>query len=300
MSLLIRLRGLEGCYLLLRRHVSVTQPAVFGIHDNSRWRTLGANRGQALLAILVAMNATGRMGIGLIGDSPAGTVISQALGGAGHALVGRTLPPEDRREHVDAALPGVPVLEIPDLIRRSEMVILAAEGDALNALVESIEQEGLTQVGQLVVHLALDRNLAVLAPLVTPGIIPIRLYPLLPFTGTSVDLSLLRGGWCAVSAPTPVLPIAEALAIEMGLEPLVIDDAFHDTFVEVVKQLSESSMGFVSDAIDTWEAVGIDSAAAALSSLARAGVERVLRERRTDTEAQRDLLDLFDDSQGND
>jgi len=144
-----------------------------------------------------------------------------------------------------------------------------------------------------VVHLALDRNLAVLAPLVTSGIIPIRLYPLVPFTGTSVDMSLLRGGWCAVSAPTPVLPIAEALAIEMGLEPLVIDDDIHDTFAEIVKRVSEASMGFVSDAIDTWESVGIDSAAAALSSLARASVERVLRERRRDTEPEKDPLDLF-------
>jgi len=96
-----------------------------------------------------------------------------------------------------------------------------------------------------------------------------------------------------VSAPTPVLPIAEALAIEMGLEPLVIDDDIHDTFAEIVKRVSESSMGFVSDAIDTWESVGIDSAAAALSSLARASVERVLRERRRDTEPEKDPLDLF-------
>lgn len=246
------------------------------------------------------MSATGRIGIGLIGDSPGGTVIAQALGGAGHALVGRTLPPEDRREHVDAALPGVPVLDIPELMRRSEMVILAAEAEALDALIDLLERENLSQAGQLIVHLALDRNLAVLAPLVTSGIIPIRLYPLVPFTGTSVDMSLLRGGWCAVSAPTPVLPIAEALAIEMGLEPLVIDDAIHDTFAQVVKQVGESSMGFVSDAINTWESVGIDSAAAALSSLSRASVERVLRERRIDTEAQKDLLDLFDDVQGND
>lgn len=246
------------------------------------------------------MNATGRMGIGLVGDSPSGVVIAHALRGAGHALVGRTLPPEDRREHVDAALPGVPVLDIPQLIRRSEMVILAAEGHALDTLIESIEEESLTQAGQLVVHLALDRNLAVLAPLVTSGIIPIRLYPLLPFTGTSVDMSLLRGGWCAVSAPTPVLPIAEALAIEMGLEPLVIDDTIDDTFAQVVKHVSESSMGFVSEAIDRWESAGINAAAAALSSLARASIERVLRERRTDTEVQKDFLDLFDDGQGND
>lgn len=239
------------------------------------------------------MNATGRMGIGLVGDSPSGVVIAHALGAAGHALVGRTLPPEDRREHVDSALPGVPVLEIPELIRRSEMVILAAESDALDTLIESIKGESLTQAGQLVVHLALDRNLAVLAPLVTSGIIPIRLYPLLPFTGTSVDISLMRGGWCAVSAPTPVLPIAEALAIEMGLEPLVIDDALHETFAKEVRTVSESSMNFVSDAIDAWESVGIDAATAALSSLARASVERVLQERRRDTESEKDLLDLF-------
>jgi len=242
------------------------------------------------------MNATGRMGIGLIGDSPAGTVIAQALGGAGHALVGRTLPPEDRREHVDAALPGVPVLDIPDLMRRSEMVILATEGDALDTLIDTLSADGLAQAGQLVVHLALDRNLAALSPLVTSGVIPLRLYPLLPLTGSSVDIALLRGGWCAVSAPTLVLPIAEALAIEMGLEPLVINDVLHETFAEVVRAMTQSTMGFVTDAIDTWESAGIESAAAALSSLARSSVERVLRERHKETDTEKDLLNLFDES----
>ncbi len=39
------------------------------------------------------------------------------------------------------------------------------------------------------------------------------------FTGTSVDLTRLRDAYCAVTAPAPVLPIAQALVVEMGAEP---------------------------------------------------------------------------------
>jgi len=244
------------------------------------------------------MNDTGRMGIGLVGDSYAGVVIAQALGAAGHAVVGRTIPPEERRESVEAALSAVPVLELDALIRRSEMVILAAEADALDALVELISSRQVAVSGQLFVHLARDRPLSALKALSESGVIPLRLYPLLPLTRTSLDLSLLRGGWCAVSAPAPVLPIAEALAIEMGLEPLVITDEIQDTFSSVVKELTHSSMDFVSHAINEWEDRGIDQAAPALAALARASVERVLRER--NSFGEHGILEALEDRDAND
>jgi predicted short-subunit dehydrogenase-like oxidoreductase (DUF2520 family) len=246
------------------------------------------------------MNPRQRMGVGLIGDSPAGVVVARSLAGAGHALIGRTLPPEDRAEQVDVALSGVAVMDIPEIVRRSEMVILASHGDALEAVVERLADEGLCQSGQLVLHLAIDHSLEVLSPLVAQGVIPLWLYPMLALTGSSLDSAVLRDGWCAVSAPTPVLPIAQALAIEMGLEPFVLDISKHGIFSHVVQSLSAESMGFVTSAIDQLESAGVEQAGAALGALTRSAMESVLRARAREVDLHSDVGALFEDGESDD
>lgn len=240
------------------------------------------------------------MGIGLIGDSPAGVVVARSLAGAGHALIGRTLPPEDRAEQVDVALSGVAVMDIPEIVRRSEMVILASRGDAVEAVVKRLADEGLCQSGQLVLHLAIDHSPEVLSPLVAQGVIPLWLYPMVALTGSSLDSAVLREGWCAVSAPTPVLPIAQALAIEMGLEPFVLDINQHGVFSQVVQSLSAESMGFVTSAIDQLESAGVDQAGAALGALTRSAVESVLRAKSRDLDLHAEVEALFEDGESDD
>jgi predicted short-subunit dehydrogenase-like oxidoreductase (DUF2520 family) len=246
------------------------------------------------------MNATGRMGIGLLGDSPAGVVVARALGAAGHALTGRTVPPEDRAEQVDVALAGVPVMELTEIVRRSEMVILAAEGEALTTVIKRMAEESMCQPGQIVLHLSSESGVAAFEPLVPQGVIPLWLYPMVSLTGSSLDSAVLRDGWCAVGAPTPALPIAQALAIEMGLEPFVIEPANHSTFQRVVDTLSARSMAFVTDAIEELESVGIDQAAAALGALTRSAVESVLRTRTRDLDLHGDVEALFDEGESHD
>ena len=42
------------------------------------------------------------------------------------------------------------------------------------------------------------------------------------FTGTSIDVHRLTDSYVAVTAPPPVLPIGQALAVELGAEPIVV------------------------------------------------------------------------------
>lgn len=242
------------------------------------------------------MSSTGRMGIGLIGDDPAGPVVAHALGAAGHQLTGRSVPREDRIEQVEALMPGVPVLDVADIVRRSELVILAATGDALTALVEQFETGSLGQAGHIVAHLSPGHGVDVLAPCAARGLIPLRLFPMLPMTGTSLDVGRLKNAWCAVSAPGPVMPIAQALAIEMGMEPFIVESGQEEAFAEVVDSLTTKSMGFVKTAVDTLEGAGLDNVAPALSALATAAVEAALRERSTPSGLLGDAAGLLGNS----
>src|ERR1700710_543922 len=106
---------------------------------------------------------SGRLGIGIIGAGRVGPVFGAALAGAGHALVGISAVSQASRERADAMLPGVPILDIPTIIERSELVILAVRESELASLVSGLAATGAWQPGQLVLHTAPSLGTAVLA-----------------------------------------------------------------------------------------------------------------------------------------
>ena len=108
------------------------------------------------------MSRDGRLGVGIIGAGRVGPVLGAALGGAGHALVGITQGSDPER--VEAILPGVPVLDATEVVRRSELVIIAVPHDQLEGLVAGLAEIGAWQPGQLVLHTDPSWGTAVLAP----------------------------------------------------------------------------------------------------------------------------------------
>jgi predicted short-subunit dehydrogenase-like oxidoreductase (DUF2520 family) len=217
--------------------------------------------------------ATGRMGIGLIGPLAQGAVIASGLAGAGHALVARAPVDDAADDHVSAMLPGVPVEDAVTVARRSELVILAADGDDLTTTVSRLSDAGAWISGQLVCHLGVSHGLDVLAPATSAGAIGIRLLPLIAFTGTSIDLGRMREAWCVVSAPAPVLPIAQALAIELGMEPLVLDDAHHDDLRDAVEAATTAASDVVTGAMAAFGRAGFSGMEHALAKLLTSSVE---------------------------
>lgn len=217
--------------------------------------------------------ATGRMGVGLIGSLPQGPVIASGLAAAGHALVARAPVDRDAEEHFSALLPGVPVEDAATVARRSELVILAANGDDLIHTIESLTAAGAWVSGQLVCHLALSHGLDALTPATQTGAIGLRLLPLVAFTGTSIDLGRMREAWCVVSAPAPVLPIAQALAIELGMEPLVLNDDKQPDLFEAIEAATTAATEVVSGAMAAFGRAGFSGMEHALAKLLTSSVE---------------------------
>jgi len=219
---------------------------------------------------------SGRLGIGIIGAGRVGPVLGAALAGAGHAIVGIATVAEQNRDRARAMLPEVPILEIPDLVERSELVILAIPDDELEALVAGLAAAGVWQPGQLVMHTAARFGYSVLVPALAAGAIPLAVHPAMSFTGTSMDLVRLRDAYCAVTAPTPVLPIGQALVVEMGAEPLVIDEADRAAYAEAVSIATSFSSAIVGQAVGVLADLGVDDAARVLGPLIRSSVENAL------------------------
>ncbi|MBN9605771.1 MAG: DUF2520 domain-containing protein [Actinomycetales bacterium] len=223
------------------------------------------------------MTRDGRLGVGIVGAGRVGAVLGAALGGAGHAIVGASAVSERSRDRVDALLPGVPILDPPTVVERAELVLLAVPDTELEALVTGLAGAGAWQAGQLVVHTAPGVGTAVLAPAVAAGAIPLAIHPALAFTGTSVDLHRLREAWCAVTAPAPVLPIAQALVVEMGAEPVVVAESDRPAYAAALAATRELAEGVVASAAGTLRDIGVAGPEQLLGPLLRSAVEEALR-----------------------
>lgn len=225
------------------------------------------------------MHRDGRLGVGIIGAGRVGPVIGAALAGAGHAITGITRGSDDDR--VEAVLPGVPFLETDEVLRRSELVVLAVPGDQLEALVAGLAEVGAWQTGQLVLHTDPAHGIGVLGPAAAAGAIPLAVHPAIAFTGTSIDLRELAHSYAAVTAPGPVLPIAQALAVELGCEPVVVAEVDRPAYAEAIATATSFSRSIVGQATGLLAGIGMESPGGFLSSLVRTTVDQALSEAST-------------------
>lgn len=220
------------------------------------------------------MSRGGRLGVGVIGAGRVGPVLAAALAGADHALVGITGGSDPDR--VEAVLPGVPVLTAEEVVRRSELVIVAVPHDELPGLVAGLAELGAWQTGQLVLHTDPAYGVDVLAPAAARGAIPLAVHPAMAFTGTSIDLRQLRESYAAVTAPAMVLPIAQALAVELGCEPVVVAEADRPAYAEAIGTATEFSAAVVAQAAGLLVQAGVEEPGRFLSALVHSTVERAL------------------------
>ncbi|WP_072315000.1 DUF2520 domain-containing protein [Agrococcus sp. Marseille-P2731] len=218
----------------------------------------------------------GRLGVGIIGAGRVGPVLGAALAGAGHAIIGIDAMGEDAIDRAEAVLPGVEILDAPTIVERSELVLLAVPTAALPDLVAGLAATGAWQPGQLVVHTAAEHGTEVLRPALERGAIPIALHPAMSFTGTSLDLSRLLEATIAVTAPGPVLPIGQALAVEMGAEPIVVDEADRAAYAEAIAAARDFADGIVAQGMRQLHEIGVERPSRVLGGVVRSAVETAL------------------------
>jgi predicted short-subunit dehydrogenase-like oxidoreductase (DUF2520 family) len=219
----------------------------------------------------------GRLGVGVVGAGRVGAVLGSALRAAGHAVVGVSAVSAASRDRADALLPGVPVLDVPDVVERAELVVLAVPDDALPGLVEGLATTGRWQAGQLVVHTSGRYGWRVLGPAAAGGAIPLALHPAMTFTGTSLDLVRLADCCFGVTAPGPVLPIAQALVVEMGAEPVVVAEEDRPLYHAALAHTANHLVTLVAQGLDLLAAAGIESGGRVLAPLLSAALDNALR-----------------------
>ncbi|XAS64235.1 Rossmann-like and DUF2520 domain-containing protein [Pseudarthrobacter sp. So.54] len=222
------------------------------------------------------MAKPGRLGIGIIGAGKVGAILGAALRGAEHAIIGVSAVSDASRERAEALLPGVPVLDVQDIVERAELVLLAVPDDALGPLVEGLAKLGAWQPGQLVAHTSGRFGVGILHPVRAAGAIPLALHPAMTFTGMSLDLTRLLDCTFGVTADAAMLPIAQALVVEMGAEPVAIAEADRTLYHAALAHGSNHIVTLVAQASQLLREVGVDSPERMLGPLLRATLENAL------------------------
>jgi predicted short-subunit dehydrogenase-like oxidoreductase (DUF2520 family) len=218
----------------------------------------------------------GRLGVGIIGAGKVGAVLGAALRAAEHAVVGVSAVSEASRERAETLLPGVPILEIPDVVERAELVLLAVPDDALGPLVEGLAKLGAWQPGQLVAHTSGRHGVGVLAPVRAAGAIPLAIHPAMTFTGMSLDLGRILDCRFGVTADPAMLPIAQALVVEMGAEPVVIAEGDRAAYHAALAHGSNHLVTLVAQAAEILGRIGVEEPDHLLGPLLRASLDNAL------------------------
>lgn len=216
------------------------------------------------------------MKIGFVGNEPAGPVLAKAWAQAGHELVGAAVDSPEAIERVETLLPELPIAGMAAVAEDADLVLLAVPNSDVEIVCDGLTDLGLFGPKKLVAHISPLRGYGVLASAAQLGAVPIALHPVMHFTGTSMDLLVLKNSTIAVSAPEMLLPIAQALAIELGGEPLVVQEHQRAAYAEAFEVASSFSSLVVQQAVGILEEAGVESPAKLIGPVVRSAVDKAL------------------------
>src|SRR6266581_8181458 len=166
-----------------------------------------------------------QLAVGVVGAGRAGTAMAVALARAGHRVVAASAVSRASVDRIGRSLPRARVVGPEQVVEAADLVLLTVPDDALPGLVAGLAATGVPVAGRLLVHASGRHGLAVLEPASRLGALPLALHPVMTFTGRPDDIDRLAGISFGVTAPEPLRTAAEALVIEMGGEPVFIEES---------------------------------------------------------------------------
>ncbi len=226
---------------------------------------------------VVPAGAPPRLRVGVVGTGRAGAVLGAALGRAGHQVVAAYAVSDVSRLRADALLPGVPLLPVPEVLAAADLVLLTVPDDVLPGLVAGLAETGAVRAGQFLAHASGRYGYGVLDAATRAGGLPLALHPVMTFTGTSIDLARLTGAPFGVTAPEPLRPVAEALVVEMGGDPVWVAEGNRALYHAALAHGANHLVTLVNQSTELLAAAGVDQPARLVAPLLSAALDNALR-----------------------
>ena len=225
----------------------------------------------------MSMSGPPRLRVGIVGAGRVGAVLGAALRRAGHDVIAVSAVSDLSRLRAEALLVGVPIRSVPEVIAEADLVLLSVPDDVLPGLVAGLVDTGTIHAGQFVAHPSGRYGIDVLAPVTRVGAIPLALHPVMTFTGTSVDLARLDDCPFGVTSADSVRPVAEALVVEMGGEPVWVPEEARSLYHAAVVFGANYLMTVVLQSLDLLRDAGIAEPQRLMGPLLSASLDNALR-----------------------
>jgi predicted short-subunit dehydrogenase-like oxidoreductase (DUF2520 family) len=218
-----------------------------------------------------------RLAVGAIGAGRVGAVLLAALARAGHHPVAVSAVSPASRRRAEALVPAARIAPVDQIPAEVDLLLLAVPDDELPQLAAGLANAATIRPGTMVAHTSGAHGVAVLDPLTRVGALPMALHPVMTFTGTEVDLQRLAGACFGVTAPEELRLAAEALVIEMGAEPVWIEEADRPRYHAALAIGANHLVTLVAQAEEVLTSVGVEQPARLLGPLLGAALDNVLR-----------------------
>lgn len=192
-------------------------------------------------------------------------------------MVGVSAVSDISRLRAEALLPGVPILPIPDVVSDADLVLLAVPDDVLPGLISGLAETGAVHAGHFVAHPSGRFGIDVLEPARQVGALPLAIHPVMTFTGTSVDLARLDDCPFGVTSPDAVRPVAEALVVEMGGEPVWVPEEARTLYHAAIVFGANYLMTVVLQSLELLHDAGIAEPQRLMAPLLSASLDNALR-----------------------
>lgn len=202
--------------------------------------------------------------------------MAAALARAGHRVVAASAVSAASLRRVSRSLPGAVIATPEQVLARADLVLLTVPDDALAALVAGLVATGVPVEGRMLAHASGSHGLAVLDPAARRGALPLALHPVMTFTGRDDDVEKMTGISFGVTAPDQLRPVAEALVMEMGGEPVFIAENRRGTYHAALSSAANHLVTLVAQAADLLREAGVADPARMLGPLLAAALENVL------------------------
>lgn len=217
------------------------------------------------------------MRLGIVGNEVYGPVLAKAWASAGHEVIGAAVDSPEAIERIEALLPEVPIAGMAAVTEDAEIVLLAINDQDIEISCEGLADLSLFGPRKIVIHFSPKHGYEVLASAALHGAVTIAMHPVVSFTGTSVDLQVLKNSVVAITAPDVYLPIAQALAIELGAEPIVVSETQRAAYAEAFEVASDYSKIVVQRALGILSEAEVSQPQDLVVPVVRAAIDEALK-----------------------
>ena len=210
--------------------------------------------------------------VGIVGAGRVGAVLGARLRASGYPVVAVAARSEASLLRARTFLPGVPVLDPVEVVRASEILVLAVPDDSLAHVAEELAPH--VRPGQLVLHTSGRHGRDVLAPLAERGARTAAFHPAMTFTGSDVDVD--RTCVTGLTTTDEDRTEVETLASAVGGTPVHVAEADRVVYHAALAHGANHVVTVLNQAMDLLRSIGVSDPSAVLEPLVRASVTNTL------------------------